>query len=120
KDFIPEPYLPTFNACTIELNMHRIEGLSDRFVYFNDDCFVINHLAEEDFFRDGLPCDEGILGNAYAVNSKASFAYPQLHMSGIINEHFKFSEVVQKHKDKFINPVYEEHVYHNEYFITRS
>jgi len=41
-------------------------------------------------------------------------------MSGIINEHFNFLEVVKKNKDKFINTIYKEQVYHNEYFITRS
>ena len=28
KDYIPEKYLPTFNSHTIELNLHRIKGLS--------------------------------------------------------------------------------------------
>lgn len=37
QDFIPSKYLPTFNSRTIELNLHRIHGLSSDFVYFNDD-----------------------------------------------------------------------------------
>ena len=57
EDYIPSAYLPTFNSHTIELNMHRIEGLSDRFVYFNDDMFLTQEVQPEDFFRDGLPCD---------------------------------------------------------------
>ena len=40
KDYIPEQFLPTFNSNTIELNFHRIEGLSEKFVYFNDDTFI--------------------------------------------------------------------------------
>ncbi|WP_232353077.1 hypothetical protein [Hafnia alvei] len=32
-DFIPNEYLPTFNSNAIELNIHRIEGLSDKFVF---------------------------------------------------------------------------------------
>jgi len=119
-DFIDEKYLPTFNVCTIELNMHKIKGLSDKFVYFNDDCFIINHVDKEDFFQGGLPCDEGVFGNVFVTNSRASFGYPLLHMTGIINEHFNFSDVVKKHRDKFINPVYEQQIYHNEYFMTRS
>ncbi|WP_331836427.1 hypothetical protein [Erysipelothrix piscisicarius] len=39
-DYIPSDYLPTFSSHTIELNMHRIEGLSEHFVYFNDDMFL--------------------------------------------------------------------------------
>lgn len=50
NDFIPERYLPTFNSHCIELNLHRIKGLSDRFVYFNDDMFIKAPLNEEFFF----------------------------------------------------------------------
>ncbi|MBR6159158.1 MAG: Stealth CR1 domain-containing protein, partial [Lachnospiraceae bacterium] len=41
KDYIPEQYLPTFSCRPIELNLHRIPGLSDDFVYFNDDMFLL-------------------------------------------------------------------------------
>ena len=34
SDFMPEEYLPTFNSAAIELNLHRIEGLSENFVFF--------------------------------------------------------------------------------------
>ena len=37
EDYIPAEYLPTFSSHPIELNLHRIKGLSDRFVYFNDE-----------------------------------------------------------------------------------
>ena len=40
SDFIPKEYLPTFSSHSIELNLHRIEGLAERFVYFNDDMFL--------------------------------------------------------------------------------
>ncbi len=62
EDFIPPEYLPTFNSCPIELNMHRIEGLSERFVYFNDDIFLCRPVPSERFFRGGLPCDAARLG----------------------------------------------------------
>ena len=34
-DFIPAEYLPTFNSHTIELNLHRIEGLAEQFIYLS-------------------------------------------------------------------------------------
>ena len=37
KDIIPERFLPTFNSTTIEMFMHRIPGLGEEFLYFNDD-----------------------------------------------------------------------------------
>ena len=54
-DFIPEKYLPLFNSCAIEVNFHRIPGLSDTFVYFNDDMYLNKSVKEEDFFENGLP-----------------------------------------------------------------
>ena len=57
SDYIPNEYLPTFCSRTIELNMHRIEGLSEHFVYFNDDMFLNSAVSPEDYFKDGLPCD---------------------------------------------------------------
>ena len=62
SEFIPEHFLPTFNSNAIELNMHRISGLSEQFVYFNDDMFLINRVSSEDFFKDSLPCDLAVLG----------------------------------------------------------
>lgn len=53
KDIIPAEYLPTFNSTTIEMFLHRIEGLDEEFVYFNDDIFPISPSRPEDLFRDG-------------------------------------------------------------------
>lgn len=53
RDIIPEEYLPTFNSTTIEMFLHRIEGLAEEFIYFNDDIFPISPSVPEDFFRDG-------------------------------------------------------------------
>ena len=57
RDYIPEKYLPTFSSHTIELNLHRIKGLADKFVYFNDDMFITAPTTPEDFFKDGKPRD---------------------------------------------------------------
>lgn len=55
KDYIPSNYLPTFNSNAIELNYHRISDLSEKFVLFNDDIFLLHQVAPEFFFRDGNP-----------------------------------------------------------------
>lgn len=57
SDFIPEKYLPTFSANPIELNIHKIHGLQEKFVFFNDDMFIIDKVSEKDFFVKGLPCN---------------------------------------------------------------
>ena len=62
-DYIPAEYLPTFHSDTIELNLHRIPDLSERFVLFNDDMFLLRPAKPEHFFRKGLPvipCDLGL------------------------------------------------------------
>ena len=56
KDFIPEEYLPLFNSTAIELFLHKIPGLGEEFVYFNDDMIPISHIPYEDLFKDGIPC----------------------------------------------------------------
>lgn len=55
RDYMPSEYLPTFSANPIELNLHRIDGLSERFIYFNDDELIIAPVTPEDFFDGGLP-----------------------------------------------------------------
>ena len=55
KEIIPEKYLPTFNSCTIEMFLHKIPGLSEEFIYFNDDTFVIKPMKKTDFFVDDKP-----------------------------------------------------------------
>jgi hypothetical protein len=42
--------LPTFNSNSIEWNIDRITGLSDCFLYFNDDFIVTDTLALDDLF----------------------------------------------------------------------
>lgn len=54
-EIIPAEYLPTFNSTTIELFLSRISGLSERFIYFNDDIFPVAPCSEELFFPDGKP-----------------------------------------------------------------
>ena len=39
-EFIPKEFLPTFNSCTIEMFLHNISGLSEIFIYSNDDIFI--------------------------------------------------------------------------------
>ncbi|KAJ8956361.1 hypothetical protein NQ318_015099 [Aromia moschata] len=42
--------LPSFSSPAIECNLHRIPGLSKRFIYFNDDIFLGQPTFLEDFY----------------------------------------------------------------------
>lgn len=53
EDIIPHGFLPVFNSTAIEMFLHRIEGLDEEYLYFNDDMFPVTDCCAEDFFRDG-------------------------------------------------------------------
>ena len=48
-----EQLLPTFNSFAIETMLWRIEGLADRFLYFNDDMMLVGPVKPTDFFSRG-------------------------------------------------------------------
>ena len=48
--FADPTVLPVFNSHAIESQLHHIDGLSDRYVYLNDDCFFLRPTDPELFF----------------------------------------------------------------------
>lgn len=54
-----EEYLPTFNSTAIESLMWRINGLSENFVYFNDDFMLIREIKPEYWFINDQPVLRG-------------------------------------------------------------
>ena len=50
RDLLPADALPTFNSHAIESVVHRIPGLSEHFLYFNDDFFLGRPTRPERFF----------------------------------------------------------------------
>ena len=100
KDLIPEEYLPTFNSNTIELNLHKIKGLSEQFVYFNDDMFIVNPTGRKDFFINGFPCDSAILSPAIKEN-KFGIGNIELNNMAIINTYFNKNKQMKNRKKWF-------------------
>lgn len=99
KDFIPKEYLPTFNSHTIELNLHRIEGLAEQFVYFNDDMFINKPMKPEDFFVNGLPCDIFAMDCIYLGKDSAG-PYNSNDLA-LINNNFNKKQMLKKHFSKW-------------------
>ena len=54
-----ESFLPTFNSICISNMLWRIKGLSNQFVYFNDDIFLTRSITPSDWFKDGRPVLRG-------------------------------------------------------------
>ena len=98
-DYIPSEYLPTFNSNVIELNFHRIEGLSEKFVYFNDDVFLIDKTKPEDFFSGDLVCDSPKLGVLYPPGV---FSYTTFNNIMLLNRHFSLRESIGNSPMKWI------------------
>ncbi|MFV0521980.1 MAG: Stealth CR1 domain-containing protein [Mangrovibacterium sp.] len=103
RDFIPEQFLPCYNSVVIERYMYRIKGLSEHFVYFNDDFYLINNIKPERFFKKGLPCDIA----AFQYNPSWSQWYVRIKNNiKIINQHFDKKEVMSRFHDKWFNKSY--------------
>lgn len=85
SDFIPDDYLPTFNSCVIELNLYRIEGLSNQFIYFNDDMFLMKQKCFEDFFKNEKPIDLPIFEK---LNYHGQFSLTHFRNSILIQNNF--------------------------------
>ncbi len=104
-DFIPKQYLPTFSSNSIELNLFRIKGLSETFVYFNDDMFLTDHVAPDDMFREGLPRDTFVESLVAPVN-RMSISHTKTNMVDLINESFDKRQVHRLYRSKVYNPKY--------------
>lgn len=56
KDIIPNNLLPLYNSASIELFIKNIPGLSEYFIYSNDDMFFMKKCDESNFFdENGYP-----------------------------------------------------------------
>jgi len=108
KDFIPGEWLPTFNSRVIELNFHRISELSDKFVYFNDDMFLLKKVESTIFFKNNLPCDSLILDLVHP--SKDTFNSMLFNNMAIINHYFNKKDMLKKDFFKIFNLKYHTHL----------
>lgn len=104
SDYIAAEYLPTFSANPIELNLHRIEGLAEKFVFFNDDMFLIAPVNEEDFFANGLPRGYAVLNPPTA--DRRGIGNIIMNDLGIIADHFNFMTQFKTHLRKWLHPIY--------------
>ena len=104
KDYIPKEYLPTFSSHPIELNLHRIPELSEKFIYFNDDTFLINYMKKEDFFIDNLP--RYIAGADINDSDNGIFSYILLNNMQLLLKGKRKKDILKKHFNKWISTKY--------------
>ncbi|MBR6832480.1 MAG: stealth family protein [Fibrobacter sp.] len=106
SDYIPAEKLPVFNANPIEIGLHRIKGISEKFVFFNDDMFLLKPVKPSFFYKDGLPVQyaalhpivpQGVLANSIMTHLIANSVT-------IINRHFDSRLQIRKNWKKWFMP----------------
>ena len=116
RDYMPEEYLPTFSSHPIENNVHRIPGLAEHFILFNDDVYLSRPTTPEDFFVDGLPVDTAVLSGVTISDSVSFMPYIALNGLGIINENFSKREVMKRNWKQWFNLKYGKLALYNLYY----
>lgn len=119
SDFINPEYLPTFNSHPIELNLHRIKGLSRKFVYFNDDCLLSNPTTPTQFFINNIPCDFCI-NVPLQADGNDIFMQLLFNNMSIINKYFSIKNLLNINKLKYFNFKYKKHIVSNIIFAKHS
>lgn len=103
KDYIPKKYLPVFSANPIELNIHRIKELNEKFVLFNDDTFIINKVIPKDFFKNNIPCDNYCEMNWDSSHETPTFAGIVKNNYITLNKYYNKRKTILAHPFKYIN-----------------
>ena len=104
EEFIPKKYLPTFNSNVIEMNLHNIEDLSEKFVLLNDDIFILRKLKKSDFFSGDLPNDMYI--EYTKKNPSKRYIMMRDNNLDIVNRHFNKKKFVKSNYKKIVNIKY--------------
>lgn len=114
EQIISSEHLPTFSSHPIELNIHKIPGLSDKFVYFNDDTFIINPMLKSDFFHGELPCDYAVLSPLIPCEDIENIALNDLKY---INMKFSIHKCIRRNMNKWFSFKYDVGVLRNLLFM---
>jgi len=105
QDILDKSKLPVFSSHPLEINLHKIKNLSERFVYFNDDTFILKPLSKERFFRKGLPCDMLVFNTIFLD----SISHIRLNNIEIISKYFNKKRILKKLFFKIFNLKYSYH-----------
>ena len=104
EDFIPADCLPVFNSNAIEINLHRIQGIAEHFVIFNDDTFLLQPIEPDLFFLNGLPRHPVWLRHIVPEPNNRIMPHIYLNVTALINRHFKACDSYAQHKEKWESP----------------
>jgi len=103
EDFISREFLPVFSINPIEIHLHKIPDLTEHFVYFNDDVFIISPIKQSRFFTHNLPNDIAAFRTNYGLSQYEKMLRNNIKL---INRHFDKKEVLKRDHDKWFDPSY--------------
>ena len=101
EDYIEKKYLPVFNVNPLEISLHKIKGLQEKFVYFNDDIFMLRPIPKERYFKNNLPCDTA--SETVFPSTGTSGAHMKSNVMYQINLHFSKRKVFLKNIEKWLS-----------------
>ncbi|MBP5570666.1 MAG: Stealth CR1 domain-containing protein [Prevotella sp.] len=102
KDFMDEACLPTFNCNSIENNLHKITGLNEHFVYFNDDMFLTQPVKPEDFFQEGKPLVCSVATPVQNSPDNSAFNHMMFSDIGLVNC-YDWEAIIEKRPEKWFS-----------------
>lgn len=114
SDIMDEAYLPTFSSRAIEVNIHKIKGLSEKFVFFNDDMMLNSKIDPEFYFKNDLP-------NDFMIDSRLSptsiehivFNSTIIANASVINTFFNRRLVIKNNIKKYYSHIYGRYILKN-------
>lgn len=112
RDYMDASYLPTFSSIPIELNLHRIKGLSEHFVYFNDDTIINSKIEPEDFFQNGLPLICSISTPIINIPTNSVFRHQLFSVVGYMNS-YNWGQSIERFPEKWFNFKYKSKIKYN-------
>lgn len=112
-DFIPHQYLPTFSSRAIDFNLHRIQGLAEQFVVFDDDFFLLRSTAPTDFFVNGKPKDMIIEYPIMCSGHSMVFSNSLCNTFNVIGKYYSRKQYKKNLRFKMLNPCYGLYFFYN-------
>ena len=96
--------MPSFNIRSIDALLFKVKNLSDKFIYFNDDMFLIKETTKEDWFKDNKAVLTGSWAKTYnkqliktishkiknLLNIRPSFNAAQSKAANIVGFHNRY------------------------------
>eukprot|EP00833_Pecoramyces_ruminatium_P009942 jgi/Orpsp1_1/1183974/evm.model.c7180000087448.2 len=117
KDIFPEHIYPTFDSNTIELFLDKIPGLTERFLYLNDDFFINNYIHPSFFFSSRTFYPKIYLNNKRLNITKNKIKRNILKTKKFIASCYNSKELIKKYFDSDFTYYF---IHHSVYVLYRD